>query len=575
MGKRDSNKPGFTLVELIIVVAVLAIIASISIIAYGNWRLSIAQKQLRSDLIAAVSAMDGARNNGTQYPATLPNTIDPSDGVALTVVYATQDTFCISGTGNSGTQYFVTESSKVNPQAGTCPGQLTVPGAPTNVSATLPSSSQANFTWTAPSGTVTGYDLQCAADAGYITDVVNVSTVTASGSITGLSANDYLVCHVRAENSVGVGPWSTNYAFVVINAPTSLVATTASSSQVNTSWSAVPGAQSYLLQWSTSSTFATITGSTSGIAGTSSNVTGLSPQGTRYYFRVMAQVATFNGPASVTVNALTTINTPSAPVVTASATGTGTSNSITWSWPAVTCPSGTTVRYSTAIYKDDSTGWRAWSADVTTTTVTQTTTEQGYEYMAKVRARCTNAAANSSYSPDSNEPSFIRDITAPGIATTFVYGTYSTYDIFTWTPPSCQTGTTMQWRGSLYAYYTYNDGLGNVGTGWTSPDIFFNPTNASSAKARWENPATVTSSEIYWPRVDAVNMIVKQYTGSTSPGWNVSWSATNGTYLLARSSRAFVQYRCINTVTNRLAEGTFVVSPMVSKNGGWLCDRNC
>ena len=125
------KQSGFTIIELIVIVAVIAILAAIVIISYGSWRTSINQKQVRSDLIAAASAMEDIRNNSDEYPTTLPATIQASNGVTLTVAYATKSEFCINGSRGTTTLYYITQDTKGDPQSGSCPVQQTAPAAPT------------------------------------------------------------------------------------------------------------------------------------------------------------------------------------------------------------------------------------------------------------------------------------------------------------------------------------------------------------------------------------------------------------------------------------------------------------
>ena len=66
-----SNKHGFTIVELILVIAVLGILVALSYFAFGSWRNSIAQSELKSDLKGVHAAMESARNWNNKYP-TLP-----------------------------------------------------------------------------------------------------------------------------------------------------------------------------------------------------------------------------------------------------------------------------------------------------------------------------------------------------------------------------------------------------------------------------------------------------------------------------------------------------------------------
>lgn len=93
---------------------------------------------------------------------------------------------------------------------------------------------------------------------------------------------------------------------VIVDAPTlgNTSAITASGFTVN--WTAVTGADKYLLDVSTSNNFATtVTGfSKKEVTGTSTNVTGLTAQ-TKYYFRLYAKKGTATSVASATKDATT------------------------------------------------------------------------------------------------------------------------------------------------------------------------------------------------------------------------------------------------------------------------------
>jgi len=84
-----SKKTGFTLVELIIVIAVIGLLAAISIIAYNNVQKNTADKTLRSDLDNVTSEMqrEALQNNGI-YPTALPSGIKSSPNVTLTLEHS-------------------------------------------------------------------------------------------------------------------------------------------------------------------------------------------------------------------------------------------------------------------------------------------------------------------------------------------------------------------------------------------------------------------------------------------------------------------------------------------------------
>jgi hypothetical protein len=88
------------------------------------------------------------------------------------------------------------------------------------------------------------------------------------------------------------------------------------------------------------------------------------------------------------------INAPSAPSVTTPTTGSTT----TWSWPAVSCPSGTTANYQydyTVSPAGSDSGWVAYGTNLS---IAFTTSTGGQTYTVAVQAKCTDAYYTSSWS---------------------------------------------------------------------------------------------------------------------------------------------------------------------------------
>lgn len=120
------RRPGFTIVELMVAIAVILILFTIVVLSYGNWRKITASKEVTNDLKAAASAMVNARNYSTTgYPTAIPSTFTPSPNVNViygngTTVNGYTSTFCLSGksTAISSVQYKVTDNS--DPVPGQC-----------------------------------------------------------------------------------------------------------------------------------------------------------------------------------------------------------------------------------------------------------------------------------------------------------------------------------------------------------------------------------------------------------------------------------------------------------------------
>ena len=76
------QRNGFTIVEILVVIVVISILATISIVSYGAWKKSTAVAQVKSDLNGVASATESARTFGNGYPLTLPTTFNPVAGLS-------------------------------------------------------------------------------------------------------------------------------------------------------------------------------------------------------------------------------------------------------------------------------------------------------------------------------------------------------------------------------------------------------------------------------------------------------------------------------------------------------------
>jgi len=121
--KRASYTRGFSIVEIIVVVVVLGILASVIVIGYGAWQASLGENVVKSDLRSAASAMEDARTweGATGYPSTIPSTFVASDKVTVTKFESDSGYFCLQGTHIDKPGVIMRVSSKnADPVVGAC-----------------------------------------------------------------------------------------------------------------------------------------------------------------------------------------------------------------------------------------------------------------------------------------------------------------------------------------------------------------------------------------------------------------------------------------------------------------------
>jgi len=241
-------------------------------------------------------------------------------------------------------------------------------------------------------------------------------------------------------------------------------------------------------------------------------------QGVKYAYQAQARcVGTSTTSAAATgteASYVHPISTPAAPSVSISTSGTLT----TWSWPAVSCPAGSTPRYqyqSTADWGYTS----SWIGPSTALLNNWTTTNQGYEYTRSIQAHCYNVNTTSAWSASSTR-SYIRPIAAPGAATGFVSSMSSDKRVltWTWTAPTCGPGTVYN---GIHKYH-WNEGKADEWHPAPGAQGYYAP------KAEFKVVGGVPHSSGTRMRVSVPYACVNAATGRSS-AWGPE--ATSGTYV--------------------------------------------
>ncbi len=399
-------KNGFTVVELMVVIVIIGILATISIISYGNFRKSIAVAQLKSDLSGVGTAMESTRTFSNAYPAVLPTIFTPTkdnNGNAVStfsnpISYDGNKTYCIDGTSvydNTIHYYIDSTSSTLGAQLGTC--TLNHP-APSNLVATTISNTSISASWDAVTG-ATGYTLQRDITSAF-TSPISIALTTTTSVATGLTQGINYYYRVNATTGV-TGGWSdTASANTNIPAPSApSVAVTLSGSNILATVSTVTctsGTTQYAINSRTND------GSWTGYTAWGSAQTATQPaaEGIKYGYEAQARcyvsaslfgsVAT--GSEGTYIRAISAPSTPS--IWVASTPDWQTTN---YSWSAASCPSGTSAQYQ--YWYSVSGGYESgWTANGGTNSLARTTSGFDKTYTVQAQSQCYNTYVSSSWS---------------------------------------------------------------------------------------------------------------------------------------------------------------------------------
>lgn len=406
------NKNGFTIIELLVVIVVIGILASITILAYTSVQQQARDKQRMTSSTVVSSGLEKYFDVNGEYPSVAK--VTNSDATAAKQLLGLTDLTSLSVSGSTVNLWKTGAASSVN--------RLTYSGN-TDVSASCTSGAAAT-------DICTDYKIQF-----YNEQTKTVTTITSnhtSGTITAppptTPSQPTLAAALNAGNVVatasaitcGVGA-SGQYAY-----------------QTRTN----NGAWSGYGAWTATGQYSTPTA-----------------QGTKFGFMVKTHCVASGVPSadstpSTEATYTGPINAPAVPTISNSTAG----NTTTWSWVATACPAGTTAYYAANSGNDyDTTStqnwWMGWQADQTTLTWPRDTTSQGYLYGTKIRAKCANAFATSPWSGDSNVSTWLRNVVAPGTPTNWSYavvGGRTGWDWY-WTEPTCGLGTNsaFQWDGYI------------------------------------------------------------------------------------------------------------------------------
>ncbi len=124
LGLINKNRKGFTLIEIVVSLAVIGILFSISVVSYGNWKQRTTITQAKSDLSQLATAFEDYKNTNNAYPSDITKLANfkASSGLTITGGSNNGNYFCINvkSVSDNTISYYLTSLNK-EAQSGECP----------------------------------------------------------------------------------------------------------------------------------------------------------------------------------------------------------------------------------------------------------------------------------------------------------------------------------------------------------------------------------------------------------------------------------------------------------------------
>lgn len=418
---------GYTLIELLVTISIIGVLSTIGGLVYFG-----AQKQSRDSIrLSKVTVISESlekyyQSNGV-YPSCSELTQEPSKvstdvlkGMSpdsLTAPGSDKGTNSISCSGattnayyydtadSDGRQYTLTyiKEETNQPEIIKSRYQMAVLGN-TTIRSTGADDNSISLNWDTIEG-ASIYKLQRATDDQFQNDLYEDDISALSTTQTGLTTGTKYYFKVIAKSFNASSDWSNHInATTTVSPPTNpdpIVTTNTIGSATTYSWTSAVCASGASAQYKYRYTINN--GFDSGLVTTANTSVTFTTANEGYTFTVSVQsqcytsmaYSIFSGPGSASYTR--PITAPSAPVVAVNTIGITT----TWSWPAVVCTTGDTVRYQYQYTIDN--GYDSGLIGTSNNSVAFTTSNQGYTFTVTVWAQCYNAYSSSGWSTSDSE----------------------------------------------------------------------------------------------------------------------------------------------------------------------------
>lgn len=485
MHKRTGLRRGFTLVELIVVIAVIGILASIAIVGFGKYQGDARDARRSSSANVISESLEKYYDQNGEYPGCSQISGDASvvtrdilkgvnDRTLIAPAAASGQTNSIKCTSagnvlaaNNGADFFEYQGDGSAECAADGPCLSYVLKYKRESDGTIQSINSRHSTSIATSGTIndlkanstsfttvslswgaisnaSSYDIQTSSTNTFASNT-QTSSPTTGATFGNLTAGNTYYFRVRPVNGTTQGAWSNIASATTRSLGTPVAKATVpdgSGKKVTLTWGAVTYATSYKIERSTSGSFPSANTDTYSQTTTSKNFTDESP-GIKKYYRVTALATGDTSDPSATVSAVTSVK-PAAFSISKN----DPQYNIERVTSNATCAAGTTVSYR---WYKNGTFWKEGTGSSYKTVDAQF---PAWDYTLTVtsQARCTTANYQSDYTSASNSVS--RRLSRP----TATIGV-SDYRTASWTG-TCPDGTTSK----SFSWKITGEGLTKSGT---------------------------------------------------------------------------------------------------------------
>lgn len=243
--------------RVIIVIILLVVIAGITLLAIRTIQRTNLENSVKTEIIKQNKLIKSVAKNNVFSP-TLPDGVKSTNTVAIhATVSASGTAYCIDAQSKSNKDvvfYMDKATPEDAPLKGGCADNATVPPlTPLDVAVDSVGAGAITLSWSeAPYAAA--YTVQCATDTLFISGLTSKTVDSTQITLSNLDAGVDYFCRVAASNVRGQSGWSsivTAKSAAVSIAPGNLKVSTVSQSELSYSWSSVPGASSYVLEYST------------------------------------------------------------------------------------------------------------------------------------------------------------------------------------------------------------------------------------------------------------------------------------------------------------------------------------